>query len=118
MDAMAIHTALLQLHRSAMLKPESIAGARPVNYVVKIQTADRTDTYTDLTGSAETARRAGLHRFQQAHPDSVVVDSFVMPQQDYFGGHDCRDDDGDGCCSVCGGVIAGTWLDKQTNGGD
>jgi len=47
-----------------------------------------------------------------------VVDSFVMPQQDYFGGHDCRDDDGGGCCSVCGGMIAGTWLDTQTNGGD
>ena len=89
-----------------------------MNYVVQIQTADRTDTYTDLTGPAETARRAGLHRFQQAHPDSVVVDSFVMPQQDYFGGHDCRDDDGGGCCSVCGGMIAGTWLDTQTNGGD
>ena len=89
-----------------------------MNYVVKIQTADRTDTYTDLTGPAETARRVALLRFQQDHPGAVVVDSFVMPEQDYLGGHDCRDDDGDGCCSVCGGVIAGTWLDKQTNGGD
>ena len=89
-----------------------------MNYVVKIQNVDRTDTYTDLTGPAETARRDALLRFQQAHPDSVVVDSFVMPEQDYFGGHNCRDNDGSECCSVCGGVIAGTWLDKQTNGGD
>ena len=92
-----------------------------MNYVVKIQNVDRTDTYTDLTGPAETARRDALLRFQQAHPDSVVVDSFVMPEQDHFGGHDCHDchdDDGGGCCSVCGGVIAGSWLDKQISGGD
>lgn len=88
-----------------------------MNYAVKIQTEDHTETYTGLAGPAETARRVALLRFQQNNA-GTVVDSFVMPETEYFGGHDCCDEDGGGCCSVCGGVIAGSGLDKQINGGD
>ena len=31
-----------------------------MNYVVTIQTTDSTDTYTDMTGPAETARRVAM----------------------------------------------------------
>lgn len=89
-----------------------------MNYVVKIQADDQVVTYTDLEGSVEAARSNAILRFQKDYPDGVVVDSFVMPEEAYFGGHKCRDDDGGGCCSVCGGAITGSWLDRDAHGGD
>lgn len=88
-------------------------------YITQIVTQDeQTITYTGLAGTLEQARKSGIELFTSEHPGRSIKDSFVFTEQEYHGIHKCRDSTGRGCCDVCGGVIAGSPLYREINGGD
>lgn len=88
-------------------------------YVTQIITQDeQTFTYTGLVGPMEEARTSGMARFQSEHPKHPIKDTFVFTEREYYGIHACRDATGRGCCEICGGVMAGSPLYKEINGGD
>lgn len=88
-------------------------------FVVTIQTQNNESiNYTDLPGPIEIARNVAIEQFRREHPGSELADSFVMPEADYYGAHDCHDPKDRGCCDICGGVMPRSWLDRQINGSD
>ena len=88
-------------------------------YVTQIVTQnEQTITYTGLAGPLEYARQSGIDRFRSEHPGQSIKDTFAFTEREYYGIHECRDNTGRGCCEVCGGVIAGSPLYAEINGGD
>lgn len=88
-------------------------------YIVQIVTQEKqTVTYTGLPGPLERARKSGIERFRLEHPDQAIRETFAFTEQEYYGFHECQDSAGRGCCEVCGGVIAGSSLDREVGGGD
>lgn len=75
-------------------------------------------TFHNVPGPKEQARATAQARFRRTRPETGISEILVCPTAEVYDSHACRDDDGGGSCSVCGGAITGSWLDKELNGGD
>ena len=90
-----------------------------MEYAITIVTADnRTHEYLDMGGPVARAKTDALDRFRKEGTGGEVVEVLSLPMGDYFHAHQCRDTTGSGCCNYCGGVIPGSFLDREINGGD
>lgn len=86
--------------------------------VIILTTDDQEHTFSNLEGPKARARESALSRFRQQHPDAAIADTLICPMAELYDAHTCRDPGGRGCCEYCGGVIPGSWLDRELNGGD
>lgn len=88
-------------------------------YVVTILTQrDNEIVYKGLTGTFAEVNNEGRELFRAEHPGEAIKDSFALPESDYYNAHKCKDSTGAGCCEFCGGVISGSLLYLELNGGD
>lgn len=90
-----------------------------MEYAISILTADsKIHDFLNLSGPVDRAKADALERFHKYGTGGEVVEVLHLPMMDYYDAHQCRDTTGRGCCTYCGGVIPGSPLDREINGGD
>lgn len=90
-----------------------------MEYAISIITTDnKTHDFLNLEGSVDQAKAEALERFRKEGSAGEVAEVLSLPMLDYYDAHQCRDTTGRGCCTYCGGVIPGSSLDREINGGD